>query len=394
MAVALTDLAIERMRPPRQGRVELGDAVVRGLSLRVTKAGSKSWSVIYKVPGEGGISASGKSLKGTQHRITLGPWPALRVADARQRASDIVLKAVEGVDPRRQVGPAESLAACADRMVEMAKKEISEKGWKNLDRNLRLHVTPRWGHRPISSISRAEINELLDEFVMNDRVGTSREVRKSLTRLFGWAAERGMIASDPTAGMRRRDPTPEEDGRALSLPEVRELWAQATTAAYPYGSILKLLLLTGIRLEELRTAKWSMIDAKRRTLTLSATQHKTGHKTGQGIVVPFCAPAWKLVKALPRFKGDYIFSNDGGETAISLSTKARRAKFAKQDWTWKDTRKTVETNMAAINIPDAIIDRVLNHQKDKVKRAYNRHDYVEQKRAALQQLWKAYNVKL
>jgi integrase len=155
---------------------------------------------------------------------------------------------------------------------------------------------PGWGHRPIASISRAEINELLDEFVMNDRVGTSREVRKSLTRLFGWAAERGMIASDPTAGMRRRDPAPKEDGRALSLPEVRELWRQATTAEYPYGSILKLLLLTGIRLEELRTAKWSMIDEKRRTLTLSATQHKTGHKTGQGIVVPFCTPAWQLVK--------------------------------------------------------------------------------------------------
>ncbi len=392
MPVALTDLAIERMRPPKDARVELGDAVVRGLSLRVTPSGVKSWSVIYKVPGEGGVSRRGGALKGTQHRITLGPWPALRVTDARQRASEIVLKALEGTDPRRTTGPAESVAACGERMVEMAKKEISEKGWKNLDRNLRLHVVPKWGHRPLSSISRAEVNELLDGFVLEGRVGTSREVRKSLTRLFSWAAERGMVQADPLLGMRRRDPAPEEDGRALSLEEVRELWPQATAVGYPYGSILKLLLLTGLRLEELRTATWEMVDKKRRALVLTPAQHKTGYKTGQGIVAPFCDPAWEIMKSLPRFKGDFIFSNDGGETAISLSTKVRRARFKKNDWVWKDTRKSVETIMASIDVPDAIIDRVLNHQKDKVKRAYNRHDYVEQKRAALQRLWEAYNV--
>ena len=59
MAVTFTDLAVERMRPPREGRIEVGDAVMRGLLLRITPRGTKTWSVIYKVPGEGGYSASG-----------------------------------------------------------------------------------------------------------------------------------------------------------------------------------------------------------------------------------------------------------------------------------------------------------------------------------------------
>lgn len=78
-----TDQMLERMRAPTQGRIELGDDIVPGLVLRVTPNGGKSFSVIYKVPGEGGVSPTGRLLAGRQQRITLGQYPALGIAKAR-----------------------------------------------------------------------------------------------------------------------------------------------------------------------------------------------------------------------------------------------------------------------------------------------------------------------
>ena len=68
-----TEVGLERLRAPENGRVEYGDSVVPGLMLRVSDSGMKSWSVLYKVKGEGGASPkTGRALKGTQRRISLG----------------------------------------------------------------------------------------------------------------------------------------------------------------------------------------------------------------------------------------------------------------------------------------------------------------------------------
>jgi hypothetical protein len=95
-----TEQMVERLRPPAAGRVELGDEVCPGLLLRVTERGVRSFSVIYKVVGEGGVSASGRLLKGKQHRITLGRWPTLSLVEARERAREILIAALEGRDLR------------------------------------------------------------------------------------------------------------------------------------------------------------------------------------------------------------------------------------------------------------------------------------------------------
>ena len=75
-----TEQMVERLRPPKEGRLELGDDVVPGLVLRVTPRGARSFSVIYKVPGEGGVRPNGRLLTGKQHRVTLGNWPVLGLA--------------------------------------------------------------------------------------------------------------------------------------------------------------------------------------------------------------------------------------------------------------------------------------------------------------------------
>src|SRR5258708_6812487 len=90
-----TEQSIERLNydhsaAPPSGRMEIEDEVCPGLVLRVTPRGGKSFSVIYKVPGEGGANLSGRLLTGTQPRTTWGPTPPLGLKEAREQARKII----------------------------------------------------------------------------------------------------------------------------------------------------------------------------------------------------------------------------------------------------------------------------------------------------------------
>lgn len=83
--------------------MEFGDEVYPGLFLQVTPRGVKSFSVIDKVPGKGGVSANGRLLVDRQHRITLDATPPLDIAEAREKALEIVEAATEGHGPRPRI---------------------------------------------------------------------------------------------------------------------------------------------------------------------------------------------------------------------------------------------------------------------------------------------------
>ena len=144
-----TDQMIQRLRPPKAGRLEVGDEIVPGLVLRVTPRGVKSFSVIYKVAGEGGVSPTGRQLTGRQHRITLGQYPALGLKNAREKARQILETVSDGLDPRAErqklnlLRYANTIEAVARRFIEQdAKRNIAS--WKKIERTLELHVLPKW----------------------------------------------------------------------------------------------------------------------------------------------------------------------------------------------------------------------------------------------------------
>ena len=102
-----TEQGIERLKydpkaAPANGRLEIADELCPGLILRVTPKGAKSFSVIYKVPGEGGVTSNGRLLAGKQHRITLGATPPLDLKTARESAREILLAASQSRDIRQE----------------------------------------------------------------------------------------------------------------------------------------------------------------------------------------------------------------------------------------------------------------------------------------------------
>lgn len=397
----LTELALQRLTTPKSGRLEIGDKLTPGLVLRVTERGVRSWSVCYKVPGERGMSRTGRPLRGAQHRITLGQYPAVSLPKAREEARKIIEAAIGGRDPRperreffreRHENTVESVSR---RMIKLAKKQIDS--WEKIEQTLESHVWPTLGSRPIADIARADVHQLLDDLLNAGRKGTAREVRKHLSRLFNYATDKEIIAANPMALMRRRDLVQTPGERALTDEELRLVWGAAIEIGYPFGDGVRLLMLTGQRKSEWGDAMRSEINAPERVLEIAAERHKSR----RGHVVPLSDPALRIVTAMPTSESDdyCVLSTTGGATPIVGWSKAKarmdaialaRLRETKNDpeaklagYKLHDLRRTCETRLARLGFNQEVRDAVLGHAKEGLQRTYNRYDYLQEKRSAL-----------
>jgi integrase len=397
---------IERLRydpakAPPSGRMEIEDAHCPGLLLRVTPRGVKSFSVIYRVPGEGGVNASGRLLAGQQHRITLGPTPPLTLTDAREKAREHLRAASEGRDPRPTlreqhiVRHTNTFDVVLTRFLE---REIKPKvsAWRNVERVLKHHVEPHWASTPVRDIRRSDVHERLDALVEAGKVGTAREVRKHLSRFFNWAVDRELITSSPVHELRRSDLEPnQEAGRELTDHELRAIWQAAEQVAYPFGSLFQLLMLTGQRRGEWAEAKRSEFDIEKRRLEVPRVRFK-GRRDH---IVPLAPRVWEIVAALPRWESDdsYILSSRAGKRPVSGFSKAKEEindvalkLLRKNDpnaclanYRIHDLRVTCETRLARLGFNQEVRDAVLGHAKAGLQKTYNKYEYLDEKLAAL-----------
>ncbi|HKR16717.1 site-specific integrase [Rhizorhapis sp.] len=429
----LTEKRLEALAVKAGTRSEIADDIVRELRIRVGKSGKKSWSMLYRV-----VQPDGK--RGEMKRLSLGAYPKVSLAEARTKAREVLEQAGDGIDPaavkaeeveQRQT---RTFEAVLDRFVELyakpntkdgrwakAQEELAKKqaeagagadaapvetakprkiGRCPAERLLADHVAPKWRGRLIETITRAEAHEMLDEVIEESGASIAREVRKHLTRMFNWAADRGLIAANPLAGMQRPELGYVSRERVLTIEELGQIWAAAKDAAFPFGDMVRLLILTGQRRSEIAGLERGWIHKEQRAVEIPAASYKTKRPH----VVPLSAPGWALVEALPKWNGgDFMFTTTGGERPFSGFSKAKAALDAKiaknakkvelepmQPWTLHDIRRSVATHMARLGVAQEHIERVLGHVVAGVAGTYNRYSYLDEKRAALEawgKLW-------
>ena len=378
----LTDLKLRKLAPPREGRDEHYDGKVPGFGVRVSAAGTKTFFVLHRSAG------------GAFRRKSLGRYPELSLADARQQAQAVL----SGTGPEKEAGKqtrsaSDPFSQSVTAFVEgHCRRRNRESTAKETERLLRTVFEPEWKARPVGDIRKSEVLEVLDRIEAAGTPSAARHAFAAIRKFFNWCLERGLIEASPCMGVRTPG-KPSARDNVVSDGALRAIWSGAETIGWPYGPIAQLLMLTAQRRGEVVGMTWDEIDVEKALWSLPGARTKN-HRSH---VVPLTSRAIALLEALPRVdESPFIFPARGKpDRPYSGYSKGKReldAVCGLSGWTLHDLRRTAATGMAGAGIAPHVVERLLNHTTGAfggVAGIYNRFGYLEEMRAALD-AWEAH----
>jgi len=363
---ALTEIAVKAAKPPARGTATLWDSSLPNFGCRISPKGTKSFVVLI---------ASGR-------RRTIGRYPVISLAEARLEAKRILAAKTLG----KETLPPISVADVLTIFLADSEKRHKSRTARDYKRLLLKHL---------HSLSKAELGKISTRDVahITDKLrNVPSEAAHALVAIkvfFNWCVRRGYVAVNPCARLTTPKSSPRE--RVLTDAEVKAVYSQAVAFPYPFGSIVRLLILTGQRRGEIGLLQWKWIDETNRTITfpVEVTKNNRSH------TFPFGAMAAEIFVSLPR-AGDYVFPatrefRNGVSVRVVNGWSKLKTKFDKvadgvEPWTLHDLRRTFATNLAALGTPIHVTEKLLNHVSGTVSGVtaiYNRHAYMDEMRAAI-----------
>jgi integrase len=344
----LTAETIGRIKPGAARR-EIADAVLPGLYLVVQPSGARSFAVRTRV--------AGKPVK-----ITVGRWPVIELAKARELARAKLQSAATGADPRRVDREA---AEAARRTVAVVcddwlrRDQADNRDVATVRRIMAREVLPFIGEMPIEAVRKRDLIAVIDRVVDRAPVRANR-VLAHTKRLFRWAAARDLIEVNPAASIEK--PTAERArDRVLSDAELVAIWRAAERVGGAYGAGVRLLMLTGARMAEIFEARGSEIDGD--ALRLPAERSKSK----EGRTIWLSPAAQEIVAGLPRWAGaDWLLTASGRNPFRAFATSKIRldkelAPAALPPWRHHDFRRTLATGLQRMGVRLEVIETILGH---------------------------------
>ena len=372
----LTAKAVETIRPTAV-RQEIPDSLLPGLYLIVQPTGARSWAVRYRIDSR-------------PRKHTLGPYPAIDSKSARALGTKVLRAAAEGRDPtgERQEQRANSVEkVVAQFLATHGQRNYRPRTFQEAARLLRQNLVARWGNRPIASITRKQLRDMLEQLVANGTPMLANRAHSIIRKLFGWAVEHEIVAVSPCVGLKAPAKESSRD-RILTDQELRAVWLAAGQMGV-YGSLVRLLILLGQRRGELAGLTWSEVDLDERLISLARERVKND----RAHEIPLSPQAIDLIEVLPRNSERYVLSLRGGPIGGFGKLKVRLDKTCGvKNWVLHDLRRTVVSGMARLGVNLPVIEKVANHISGSftgVVRIYQRHDFAEEKKKALE-LWGAH----
>jgi integrase len=368
---AITKAMVKSFKPA-SGASEgfLWDTTVSGLGLRAYASGRKVWLFQYR------------DVHGRTRRMGLGDAMALSPDEARAAARRLVVQEALGNDPAkarhtdRQGGRVLDLI---ESYVGHLRGHVRPNTLDHTSRNLRKYAEPLHSE-PIAAVDRATVYRLHGTLTKSSGAVQANRVLASLSAMFAWAMKAGLAENNPAALVPRNAEQARE--RVLTDSELRTLWA-ATAGEGDYDRIVRLLLLTGCRREEIAGLRWSEIEGDKLVLPASRTKTKVLHE------VPLTALALAQLPT-PVAGRDLVFGKGGGGFSGWSRAKARLDEKLGDwpDWGLHDLRRTLSTRLNEADVEPHVVEALLGHAgaRSGVAGVYNRASYRVQKRDALE-LW-------
>jgi integrase len=350
-----------------------------GLGVRL-RGGAKHWVCQYRAGPR------------QQRRESLGDVRKVRLDDARKAARQRFAQVELGRDPVAEraearagaVGGKLTLGVVSNRYLDAKKDRLRPSTYDQATRYFAVHWRPLHG-RPISSITRADVAARLQELVKERGRRSAACARSNLSALYVWGMKEGLVdanpvmaTNDPGEGILPRD-------RVLSDEEIAVIWNACDDDAS--GRIIKLLLLTGARREEIGGLRWSEVS---RAGVMSIPGART--KNRRTLELPLPAVALDLIASPPEGR-EYVFGrSDGpfkGWSALKLKLDAKitiRTGKPLAPWILHDLRRTMRSGLGRLGVQPHVAELVINHVKGGVEAIYDRYRYQSEIKAALA-LW-------
>ena len=404
MRKRLTDKSIAALRR-KAARYEVQDEIAPGLAVRVSERGTKSFIMIARFPGSD-----------NPVRRTLGEYGALTLEHARDMTREWHALIKRGVDPahemeRQRRDAARQRSSTFAAVVEdyLAAKAPDQRRAREAERLIRYDLLPVLGDRPIGDISAADVAGLIKTIRKRSQYG-ARNALIYTSSIFKWALSQHCypLIANPAAGLDRENLIGKLKPRARLLSEVElfAMWRAAERMPYPFGPLVRMLMLCGQRHTDVAKAPWDEFNFERREWIIPAARFK-GERDH---LVPLTDQMITLLKALPRFsRGSYLFSTTGGEKPTlfanfysrrlaarmlrTLKALARHrgddpAKVELPPFVMHDLRRAIRSTLPRLRVLTEISERVIGHAQPVLHGVYDKYEYADEKREALER-WNA-----
>lgn len=407
---ALTEKHIDNLQPARAGsRYDVPDGGMPNLFVRV---GPRQKTFVL-------LARFGRSKNSSRRGI--GVYGMMSLDEARAIASQWNDLVNRGLDPRKEEERREEEAELArrhtfasvmeDYIAELPSRVRNKHVPKDIDAIRREILNPArnpWLAMPMSQVEDFHVSSLVKAIRDRPAPAVAQNTFRQFKTFFNWLMEParrrayGLNPGNPIRDLKASVLGLENvvRQRVLHKNEVLAYWRAADRTSYPYGPFFKALLLTGVRKAELTGMRWSEIDWAEKMWIVP----KERFKAGTVHLVPLSGQMMRLLREirdhLPEFHGDCVFSNTNGQLPASVGGKpmdAFRARVAAElaeilpgvemeSFVLHDDRRVVRSNLAALKVPEPVIDTIQGHGKKGMKRIYDQHRYLDETAEALT-LW-------
>ncbi|MBW5819160.1 integrase domain-containing protein [Yersinia enterocolitica] len=360
-----------------------------GLFLLVKTSGKKLWRLRYQRP------ASDKRTN-----VSLGAYPALSLADARQIRDDKLALLARGIDPQekeeqqaeeRQIAQESIFQNVAQKWFNLKKTHVSEEHAKDIWRSIEKDILPSIRNIPVQDIKARTLIQTLEPIKARGALETVRRLVQRINEIMVYAVNVGLIDANPASGIGNAFERPKKQHmptiRPEELPKLMRTIAMSNLSL-PTRCLLEWQLLTLIRPAEASATAWSEIDMDKREWCIPAERMKAKRDH----IVPLSDQALEILEIMRPISAhrEHVFPSRN-DPSNPMNSQTANAALKRIGYGGKlvahGLRSIASTAMNEAGFNADVIEAALAHSdKNEVRKAYNRSTYIE-KRKELMDWW-------
>jgi integrase len=299
---------------------------------------------------------------------------------ARNEARRLLGTLASGTNPFAETLSSETFGAEVDRYLDRKRAVLKPRTFVGVEHHLRQQSAPLASLK-LAEIDRRTVASLLAKVETGSGPIARNRLRSTLSAFFNFAIAEGLIEHNPVTGTLRIDEGQSRE-RVLSPEEIKTLWAGLGDDSF--STIVRLLLLTGCRRDEIGKLSWPEVHLAKREINLPAERCKNGRSH----TIPLSTQALAIIERIPRRNSSpYLFSDASGFNDWYRAKQILDERIGFADWTLHDLRRTCATNLAELGVQPNVIEIAINHvsgHKAGVAGIYNRSKMTDAVREGLQ----------